>query len=1224
MSSNCGLARSARRWALAAAVVSFCVIAAALYAQESSTGNISGTITGPKGASVSGADVTITNRLTGAATHITTSPAGTYAARDLPPGEYVVHAEAKGFQPAELLVRVQAGLTATADIKLQRQLAPAALLVNLETPEVRGALNVTQMEQTPTDRNFLDLTKLEPGVQVLDGQSLAPSKTGSTAASIGARNGRSTRTQVDTLDITDEIIGTNTHNIPVSAIQEVSVSQSLLPLSSGPAAAGLVNVITTSASNDFHGQVFGHFRHHSVGIASFDGQDNSYSREVFGGNMGGALKPDKLFLFLSGEYFKQDLLAPVVFNQPFDPVALGGLFPASFATSFHSPFRETELAGRLDYKLSRQSRLFYRLIYDDANAVNSFPPDNFQVFRNAGHTPSHAVGFDFNQGVYTHSIRFGYNRYADSLRDVVNRAGVFNPAPGTSLDFSGGSGFATGPNPFAPQHTIQSSKEVRYDGGRTSKSHTFHFGVALNRINGLVLADLFGSAPQVGLDTNPASTLLASNGRFPGGAGNPLNYSVRSITLGNGFSCFTEKLAFGSACGGVAGTRFEAYGGDSWKLRPNLTLTYGVQYLRDTGRSDSDLATIPCSAVAASLAALAPCTGSDNLLNHFGRNPGLGDRVRQPNLNFAPQFGLVWAPGKSSRTVIRAGIGLYYDDSLFQNILLDHAGRVASRVFNAQANDPCASHGVVVVPGNVPLTSSDGLDIATQICGNPVGNVATAIRDLQSSYQAASALSSANPQFVGNRLGARGLLAPNFQTPRSVEMNLGFQHQMGQATLVSVDYVRNVGTHYLLGLDTNHVGDASFLYTKALPCSSPSGTCQVPTAALNAINHTLTANPLSAGCPQAGSAGASSQTSVNCYLASVPNASIADFAAHGLDSGAQFLGGLPASVFGLTPDTGAAFAGVNPLVGSSLMFFPAGRSLYSGLQLSLRSHISAPSRGVRGMNFQASYTHASFRSNVADGLGDQELLPLAADFNHPTTFFGSAAFDRKHHFSLAANLELPIGARVGFIGYFASPLPETLFLPAANQPGEIFRSDITGDGGFGGQSQAGTNSFGDILPGTNIGAFGRSVKPSNLNAAIETYNGSLASTFTPAGRALVAADLLTQGQLQALGGSLPALTPASPGNVGLGWLRSFDLTFSWPLRLGDRFVIEPAVSAFNIFNFANFDGPGNRLGGVLNGAPGEANGTTSANRLANRVAPGSGVFSLGTPRQLELGLRITF
>ena len=217
---------------------------------------------------------------------------------------------------------------------------------------------------------------------------------------------------------------------------------------------------------------------------------------------------------------------------------------------------------------------------------------------------------------------------------------------------------------------------------------------------------------------------------------------------------------------------------------------------------------------------------------------------------------------------------------------------------------------------------------------------------------------------------------------------------------------------------------------------------------------------------------------MNCYLASVPGASIADFASHGLDSGGQYLAGAPASLFGLTPDTGAAFAGINPLVGRNTMFFPAGRSLYSGIQLSLRTHLTNPVRGVLGGSLQFSYTHSSFRSNLAGGLGDQDLLPLAADFNHPTAFFGSASQDRKNQFSA--------GLGVGFAAWHSPGsdcamllrrCPRALFLPASGGvPGEIFRTDVTGDGAFGGQSQTGASSYGDILPGTNIGSFGRAVK----------------------------------------------------------------------------------------------------------------------------------------------------
>ena len=77
------------------------------------------------------------------------------------------------------------------------------------------------MEQIPTDRGFLDLTRLEPGVQLLDGQVLAPSKSGLTATSVVGRNGRTTRMQVDGIDITDETVGATTTNMPVGAIQEV-------------------------------------------------------------------------------------------------------------------------------------------------------------------------------------------------------------------------------------------------------------------------------------------------------------------------------------------------------------------------------------------------------------------------------------------------------------------------------------------------------------------------------------------------------------------------------------------------------------------------------------------------------------------------------------------------------------------------------------------------------------------------------------------------------------------------------------------------------------------------------------------------------------------------------------------------------------------------------------------------------------------------------------------
>ena len=197
--------------------------------------------------------------------------------------------------------------------------------------------------------------------------------------------------------------------------------------------------------------------------------------------------------------------------------------------------------------------------------------------------------------------------------------------------------------------------------------------------------------------------------------------------------------------------------GDNWKFWPNLTVTVGVQYVRDSGRSDSDLPAIPCSAVAASYGILTPCTGNGDLLTHFGGNSLTG----RPGAPARHEFrSAVWpgmGPGKNGQTVIRAGIGMYYDNNVFRNLLGDRAARLANGQFNAQANDPCASHGVVIFPGNVANPILCPLWTA-------IGNVATADREPANRFpggQCAPEFKLPNPSFLGQSLNSQlGLLAP--------------------------------------------------------------------------------------------------------------------------------------------------------------------------------------------------------------------------------------------------------------------------------------------------------------------------------------------------------------------------------------------------------------------------------------------------------------------------------
>ena len=140
----------------------------------------------PPGSSVSGASITFTARIT-AQTVKPTSPAGTYALRGFGPRgntfcTWKPRLSARGSADPD-----SAAATSTGDVKLQRVVVAGPVLVNTETPEVRGAISSSQMEEVPSDRDFLDLSRLEPGVQLLDSQSLAPSRAGAAGSFVGLR-----------------------------------------------------------------------------------------------------------------------------------------------------------------------------------------------------------------------------------------------------------------------------------------------------------------------------------------------------------------------------------------------------------------------------------------------------------------------------------------------------------------------------------------------------------------------------------------------------------------------------------------------------------------------------------------------------------------------------------------------------------------------------------------------------------------------------------------------------------------------------------------------------------------------------------------------------------------------------------------------------------------------------------------------------------------------------
>jgi hypothetical protein len=1155
-----------------------------------STGSIQGTILDPHGSSVPGAKVTITSKGTGARVAPTVTSTGTYNSGPLVPAEYVVRVEAPGFRVIEETATVQVGnvtpLTLTLELGSGSTIITvegSAVSVETETTTIQGVVTSDQIENLPINgRNFLDLAQLEPGVQIQDGGNFDPTKKGFSSISFGGRFGRTARIEVDGLDISDETVGTTTQNIGVNSIKEFQVSQSNLDISTELTSSGTVNITTNSGTNALHGEGF--FNYRSDGTSAAIGNPAAqFNRKQYGTNLGGALIKDKLFGFGSWERTTQDLIAAGAPVAPFD----------ALTTTFNAPFRDQEYLGRVDYIATNNIHAFFKFAYEQNLNAATFIPGTYQEFANVDFTPSYGGGVDITHGKWTHTFRLGYLKFRNGITDAVTGSSIFNPAPLLALAIGnvstsctvGGDLFCSGPNILAPQKTYQSNKQFKYDGTRSFSSHILRYGVGVNRILGGGFASFFGIAPAVRSSVSSANDAFASTDPFgPGGDTNPLNWPVHRIDVGNGEGCFTEIPEFGQTCGGQFDTRFQAYIGDTWKVRPNITFLYGLRYNRDTGRSDADLPAVQA-------------------LNDF--QPGLGNRVQQPNKNFGGTIGLAWDPHKNGKTVIRAGAGIYYENGVFNNVLFDRPGRLPTGLFN-QVQEVCTQGGVTMPDGSF-VSSIDGLDIPTQICGDQhaVGTVQTAISDLQKLYQKAtlSAGPQANGAYFGNALttaNTGSMFAPNYRSPYSAQINVGIQRELHHGTVLSVDYIRNVGLHTLLGIDQNHQGDASIL---------DKGAAQAAIAATLSQCGVTTIDQAIAACPG---------------LHATGGAVIGDFASNGLTGGPNATGNFPVITAGQTNPF--AFPGKNPAFGQVLLLQPGGRSVYNGLDVVLRSDLKSPVSFVRRLNAQISYSLSRYNAQASDG----DFVNSALDFNNPSKYIGPNGLDRTHQLSAGVVMDLPAGIRANFITHFYTALPQTLTFFAPGNLEDIFQYDTNGDG----QTVA-------PVPGSKVGSFGRDISASGLNSFLQKYSDQFGNKLTPAGQTLVSAGLFTADQLMSLCAVTPSLNPigncaaseglqlptAPAGQVGNGNFFTFDLRLGWsikPIRKFERLRFEPQAAFYNLFNRKNYNAPDNLISGVLDGSAGSVTGTTASTRRNFETGLGSGVFAIGAPRSMEFGFKVSF
>ncbi len=786
------------------------------------TGSATVQILDPSGAAVPGARATVTSKDKGVSLELTAGSDGNVVIPDLAPGDYSVSVQHEGFKTTSTIVSIRVGVASSLVMRLELGAITTEVMVQAEAvtvdttkSTVQGVVTANLIDNLPLNgRNFLDLAQMAPGVQIVDGGLFDPTKNQMTGVSVGGRSGRSTRIQVDGVDITDETVGTTVMNLTNESVQEFGIQQSSLDVSTDLTSSGAVNIVTKSGTNTFHGSGFGFFRRSefaannapiicnsqslAAGICdSLDTPKPPFSRDNYGGRFGGPIWKNKVFF--EAEYEK---LQQVGANT-----TQVGPFP-QFTGSFGVPVNEHMGGARADFNLTSKMKLFYRFNHDDNIGVTGFGGVGLSAFGNSNSANSHAVGWDYSSGSWVHGVRFSFLKFINGIVDANALAGT--PILPVQVNVTGLGGFVLGPNANAPQNTYQQNRQTKYDASWVKGRHNIQFGAEYNRVDEAGFASFFGLGPRIAapFGGGPAAVPFSADG-----ASDPLNYAVNSIFLGNGLGAGSEKPALGFPHGGFINNRIGVYVHDTWKVSRTFTLNGGLRYDHDDGLSNADLERAP-------------------LISTF--DPALGGKPRNDDRRFAPQLGFAWDVGGNGKTVIRGGGGIYYETNIFNNLLFDRAENLPPGLGNDTPN-PVTSQPFVIDPRD----GSQLFNFATQCTGlannscfgAAIGNVIPFALQAQSLLQSASAALAANwpppgagPKF-NNDLGAFGgvsIINPHYTSPYGAQINIGVQQEIKPGLVVNVDYLMNRGVHFGMLVDHNRIGAANTLDPAAATNGTPS------------------------------------------------------------------------------------------------------------------------------------------------------------------------------------------------------------------------------------------------------------------------------------------------------------------------------------------------------------------------------------------------------------------
>lgn len=606
--------------------------AAAIAQSQATSGDIEGRVVDPNGAAVPSATVTARNQQTGLEKTATSDTEGIYRITFLPPGQYTVATSAvQGFQPTTLQnVTVTVGGKTPLDISLavggsniDVTVLSEAQVVETTRTSVATTINQVAIENLPINgRNFQDFATLSPGV-VRDprGGDL----------SVGGQRGTQNSLQVDGVDNNNTFFGQALgrggvrppYQFSEESVQEFQVNQNGFSAEFGRAGGAVINVVTKSGTNEFHGGAFEYFRDESLNSNDPSTKASESRRGLpnkrppshinqFGGRFGGPIVKNRAFFFATYDGQRADV--PQVLDVP----NLGGAPAAALALllpkldTYQVGRKQDVFLGKTDIALTATNQLSLRYNHQGFTGANN---ENNGPLSAEEHSGNSLVKSDTFSGTLTSTLtQRVVNEFRFQLARDKEPGEANSDQPEAVINVGGGNGnLNIGRNNFSPRETtikrVQFIDNVSYQQGRNNwkVGADFNFDRIFNFFPGLFS----------GSYTFPSFTAFANNAP----------------------SAYTQNFAGANTTGGTTNpdlSEYAFYAQDDVRVTPKLTLNLGVRY---------DYEGLACP----------PVQNTDPLLLANGIDTA---RCPKDKNNLAPRFGASYAIDE--KTVVRGGFGLYY------------------------------------------------------------------------------------------------------------------------------------------------------------------------------------------------------------------------------------------------------------------------------------------------------------------------------------------------------------------------------------------------------------------------------------------------------------------------------------------------------------------------------------------------------------------------------------